>query len=171
MYDFRSGWYLLYTKPRHEKKVLTRLAETKIKSFCPTKKTLRTWHDRRKYVDEPLFPSYVFIYLDEIRDYYQGMDVDGVLYYVKTGKEVARVQDSVINNIRLIADHSSEVEVTGAKFHAGQKMVIGKGALTGLSCEVVQYNNKEVLLVRVELLQRNVVVSLPTEHLIATPEL
>jgi hypothetical protein len=44
-------------------------------------------------------------------------------------------------------------------------MVIGKGPLTGLSCEVVKYNNKEMLLVRVDLLQRNVLVTLPVEHL------
>jgi len=48
------------------------------------------WHDRRKYVDEPLFPSYVFICLDSMQAYYEGLDAEGVPCYVKIGKEMAR---------------------------------------------------------------------------------
>jgi transcriptional antiterminator RfaH len=164
---FRTGWYLIYTKPRHEKKVYTRLTEVKINSFLPTTKVLRSWHDRKKYVDEPLFPSYVFIYLDDMKAYYEGIDIEGSLYYVRTGKEIARVEDSVVNDIRLISDRSRDIVVSGDQIQAGQKMIISKGALTGLSCEVVEYNNKKMLMVRVDLLQRNVLVTLPAEYLMA----
>src|SRR5262245_32176725 len=103
MQVFSPGWYIIYTKPRHEKKVFHRLTEIRIQSFLPTKKTLRSWHDRKKYVDEPLFPSYIFIYLKELRNYYDGMDTDGALYFVRTGKDIARVNDTVVNNIRLVS--------------------------------------------------------------------
>jgi transcriptional antiterminator RfaH len=160
-----TGWYVLYTKPRHEKKVSARLSEQNIYSLLPTRKTLRSWHDRKKYVDEPLFPSYLFVYLDCIQNYYAGMDVEGVLYYVKTGKEVARVNESVIEKIRLIADNGKDIETTSNYFEPGQQLVIREGSLTGLSCELVQYNNKQKLLVRVEILKRNVLVTLPSEYL------
>src|SRR4051812_19040982 len=101
MKEFNTGWYLIYTRPRHEKKVHARLSELKIKSFLPTHKILRNWQDRRKYIEVPLFPSYVFVYLDDIRNYYVGMDMDGSLYYVRSGKEIARVDDATVNNIRL----------------------------------------------------------------------
>jgi transcription antitermination factor NusG len=162
---FRTGWYLIYTKPRHEKKVFSHLTELKINSFLPTRRTLRTWHDRKKYVDEPFFPSYVFIYLEDMKTYYEGMEADGALYYVRTGKEITRVQDSIVNNIKLIADRGKGVEITGSELEPGRKMIISKGPLTGLSCELVRYNNKEMLLVRVNLLQRNVLATLAVEHL------
>jgi transcriptional antiterminator RfaH len=167
MNTFNTGWYLIYTKPRHEKKVHTRLTELKINSYLPLTKKLRTWHDRKKYVDEPLFPSYIFIYLNDMQTYYEGMDTEGSLYYVRYGKEIARVQDSVVNNIKLVSGQAKDPEVSDALFQPGRQLVISKGALTGLSCEVVEYNSKQKLLVRVDLLQRNILLTLPEEHLMA----
>ena len=65
MNNFLKGWYLIYTRPRHEKKVFLQLTEMKVRSLLPTTKKLRTWHDRKKYIDEPLFPSYIFVYLED----------------------------------------------------------------------------------------------------------
>lgn len=164
MNNFKSGWYLIYTKPRHEKKVHTRLNELNVTSFLPTKKEVSMWHDRKKIVDKPLFPSYVFVYLNGMKDYYDGMDADGTLYYVKTGKQVARVSDEIVNNIKL-AVQTKDVEVLSGYFQPGHKLVITEGALTGLSCEVVEYESSQKLLVRVDLLQRNVLLTMPEEYL------
>ena len=167
MNTFNTGWYLIYTKPRHERKVQNRLTELNINSFLPTKKTLRTWHDRRKYVDEPLFPSYIFIYLEDMQHYYEGMDAEGSLYYVRSGKEIARVNETIVDNIKLAISEAKEIEVSETRFLPGRRLVIREGPLTGLSCEVVQFKNKKKLLVRVDLLQRNILMSLPEESLMA----
>ena len=172
MKNFHAGWYLIYTKPRHEKKVHSKLTELKIESFLPLTKKLRNWHDRRKYIDEPLFPSYVFIYLNDMQKYYEGMDAEGSLYYVRTGKEIARINETIINNIRLVSSQGSEIEVSDRVFQPGRRLVINQGALTGLSCEMIQYNSKQKLLVRVDLLQRSILMTLPEDHLmpVADPE-
>jgi transcription antitermination factor NusG len=164
---FNAGWYLIYTKPRHEKKVHAHLTEKNIDAFLPTTKKLRVWHDRKKYVDEPLFPSYVFIYLNSMQHYYEGIDAAGSLYYVKKGKEIARVSDTVFNNMRLATNQAKEIEVSDIRFQPGRRLVIGKGALAGLSCEVVQYNGKNKLLVRVDLLQRNILITLSEDYLMS----
>jgi transcriptional antiterminator RfaH len=162
---FNSGWYLIYTMPRHEKKVHTRLTEMSIDTFLPTRKVLRAWHDRKKYIDEPLFPSYVFVYLNDLQNYYDGLNPEGSLYYVKAGKEIVRVNENVVNNIKLVATWSKDIEVSEQRFQPGQKLVINKGVLTGLSCEVVRVNSGKKLLVRVELLQRNLLLTLSAEQL------
>ena len=163
---FVSGWYLIYTRPRHEKKVHAQLTDNLIDSFLPTRKTLRTWHDRKKYIDEPLFPSYVFVRLESRQSFHTGMDTDGYLYYVRTGKEIARVKDSVVDSIKLIMSRNQEIEVSDRCFQAGQQMVIREGALTGLPCEVVRWNNKKKLLVRVDLLQRSLLLNVPEDFLV-----
>jgi transcriptional antiterminator RfaH len=155
-----------YTKPRHEKKVHTHLEEMNINSFLPLTKKLRTWNDRRKYIDEPLFPSYVFIYLNDMQNYYSGVDAEGSLYYVKTGKQMARVSESVVNNIKLLTGHAQNIEVSDTRFQPGQQLVISQGPLAGLSCEVVQFESKKKLLVRVELLKRNLLLTVPEENLL-----
>lgn len=170
MQKFNSGWYLIYTRPRHEKKVSGRLTEMNIDTLLPTRKQLRVWHDRRKHVDEPLFPSYVFVYLNDLQSYYVGMDIEGVLYYVRSGNEVSRINESVINNIRLASERAKEIEVSAAYFQPGQRLVIRQGALTGLSGEVVQVNGNQKLLIRVALLQRNILMTLSAEDLMAVNE-
>ena len=165
MKTFRTGWYLIYTRPQHEKKVHSHLSTLKIQSLLPLTRKLRLWHDRKKIVEQALFPSYVFVYLDDMRNYYAGIDADGALYYVKMGREIARVNEDVINNIKLLTEQDLEVEVSGKRFQPGQKVVVNKAPLTGLSGEVVQYYNKQRLLIKVDLLNRNVLIKLPEEYL------
>jgi transcriptional antiterminator RfaH len=167
MKEFRTGWYLIYTKPRHEKKVYAQLIAKEIDCFLPTHKKVRNWHDRKKIIDEPIFPSYVFIYLKDLQNYYEGINAEGSLYYVKTGKEIARVSDTVVNNIKLAAGQAGDIEVSDQSFQPGCRMVVTQGALTGLSCEVVQHKGNSKLLVRVDLLQRNIILTLPEAYLVA----
>jgi transcriptional antiterminator RfaH len=164
---FRTGWYVIYTKPYHEKKVHDRLTEKKIETFLPTRKTLRTWHDRRKFIDEPLFPSYLFIHLNSMQEYYEGMDARGVLNYVRTGKEIAQVSDSVVQSIKLVTNQASELEISDNRFQPGKRLVINQGSLAGLSCEVVENCGRCRILVRVDLLQRHILIKLPENYLLA----
>jgi len=163
---FRAGWYVIYTKPRHEKRVSDDLSKAEIPYFLPTAKKLRNWSGRRRYIEEPLFPSYIFTYLKDNVDYYNSLGIESVLYYVRSGKEVACVKDAVINNIRLMVNEGSDLEVTGQLFRPGQQMVIQQGPLTGLACEVVECNDQRKILIRVHLLQRNLLMSLPSESLL-----
>lgn len=165
MNHFKTGWYVVYTRPQHEKKIAQDLNEMQMTYFLPTTKKLSIWCDRRKFIDWPLFPSYVFTYLKNMHDYYDCLNVNGVLNYVRLGKEVVRVQEAVIDNIRLAVNKGSEVEVANESFQPGQQLVINQGPLTGLTGEVVKYNGKEKLLIRLQLLQRNLLVTMSAEHL------
>jgi len=61
------NWYVLYTKPRNEKKVAERLTDAGYKVYCPLQKVVRKWSDRTKVVKEPLFKGYVFIQIEDHR--------------------------------------------------------------------------------------------------------
>lgn len=167
MKGFNTGWYLIYTRPRHEKKVYGQLIERNIDSYLPLKKTLKTWHDRKKYVDEPLFPSYVFVQPGNDEDYYWCMQTDGYLYYVRSGKSVARISDALVKNLKLAINDENEIQVSERYFEPGKQLTITHGVLAGLSCEVVRHEGKEKLLVRVELLNRSVLMTLPEKYLMA----
>jgi transcriptional antiterminator RfaH len=165
MNSFFPGWYLIYTRPRYERKVHSYLKESNLTSFLPTRKVLRNWHDRRKYIDEPLFPSYVFVYLSTVRNYFEGLEADGALHYVRTGRQISRVSETVVNNVKLITQQSLDLEVSGAHFQPGRKLVVSDGPLTGLTCEVIQSGGRSRLLVRVNLLNRNILLTIPKESL------
>lgn len=167
MNTFISGWYVIYTRPRHEKKVATELTDEKIDYYLPVRKEVRRWHDRNKLVDVPLFPSYVFVRLNSLKDYYEGLKINGALQYVRVGKELARIQEKVIHDMQLLIDHSEGLEVSSAYFQPGQMLLINQGALTGMACEVIELNNKQKILVRIHLLQRSLLMTLPSDQLIA----
>ena len=41
------NWYVLHTKPRHEKKVEKDLLAIGINAYCPTRFEYRVWSDRK----------------------------------------------------------------------------------------------------------------------------
>ncbi len=59
------SWYVLYTKPRSEKKVEEELLSIGIHAYCPTRSEIRIWSDRKKRVEIPLLPSMVLVNLDD----------------------------------------------------------------------------------------------------------
>lgn len=58
-------WYVLYTKPRQEKKVADSLNAIGIEAYCPLVTVVKQWSDRKKKVQIPLINSYVFINIEE----------------------------------------------------------------------------------------------------------
>src|SRR6188768_4001625 len=61
-----AKWYAVYTKPRWEKKVADLLTKKGLTNYCPLNKVRKQWADRKKTVYEPLFTSYVFVYVTEL---------------------------------------------------------------------------------------------------------
>ena len=54
-------WYAVHVMPRWEKKVYTALLEQHIETYAPLQKRLKQWSDRKKWVEEPVIRSYVFV--------------------------------------------------------------------------------------------------------------
>jgi transcriptional antiterminator RfaH len=166
MNHFRTGWYVLYTRPKHEKKVAVQLEDQQLEYYLPLLRMARNWADRVKLVHAPMFPSYVFIHLKQLSDYFAALNLDGVLQYVKFGGHVARVGDAVIHNLKLVSEYGQQVEVSFSEFKQGEVMTISEGPFSGMSCEVVQYKNEEKILVRLSLLQRNLLMQVPASQLV-----
>jgi transcriptional antiterminator RfaH len=158
---FKSGWYVIYTRPKQEKKVAGALSEIGIDHLLPTARTLRTWSDRKKYIDAPMFPSYIFVHLKQRQDYFNALNIDGALFYIRFGQEVAMVRNHVIDGLRLILENSPDVEVSNLRFQPGQQLVIQEGVFAGLTCEVVEHKNQQKMIVRINLLNTNVLASIP----------
>ncbi|BAV06609.1 Transcription antitermination factor NusG [Filimonas lacunae] len=165
MDNFQQGWRVIYTKSRHEKKVATQLQDLSLDAYLPCVKKLHHWCDRKKIIDAPLFPSYVFVHLKHQQHYFKSLGVEGVLSYVKVGKEIAKVSDSVINSIQLVVGKGSDLEVCDDYLRPGKTLCIKDGPFTGFTCEVVEYKGKQKIVVRVALLQRSILLNLSSDIL------
>jgi transcription antitermination factor NusG len=58
-------WYAAYTKPRYEKKAKHYLDQQEIANWLPMQRLRRQWSDRVKWVEEPVFKSYIFVHISE----------------------------------------------------------------------------------------------------------
>ena len=161
MSNFRTGWYLIYTKPHQERKVANQLSEMNIQSYLPLKLERRKWSDRIKIIHSPIFPSYVFVQLKSVQEFFDGLSAEGSCCYVKFGNEAARMREDEIEAIRMIETNGENIEIADNSFQIGQHLVIQHGPLNGFPCEVIQYKGRKRILVRVAILQRSIMADLP----------
>jgi len=92
-------WYALYTKSRFEKKVSLGLQALGITTYCPMVTTIRTWSDRKKKVELPLLPSYVFVEVEE-SERQRVFEVKGVVQYVFWLKKPAVIRAEEIEKLK-----------------------------------------------------------------------
>lgn len=156
-------WYAVYTRPRYEKKVAKHLIDQKINCYLPLVKTLRQWSDRKKWVELPLFSSYVFVQIDPSQ-YYQALNTIGVVRFVTFEGKPAQIPDQQIENIKWILSTDIPVDTIDEKIPEGSEVEIIKGPLRGLRAEMINYNNKNVILLRVKQLDKHFEIHISKNH-------
>jgi len=123
-----THWYVVYTRPRWEKKVAGLLTERGIAHYCPLNKVQKQWSDRKKVVLEPLFKGYVFVQLPEDKKW-DIKQIDGVLNYVYWLGKPAVVKDGDIENIRKFLNEFENIEVIHANLSVNDTVLVKNGLL------------------------------------------
>src|ERR1039458_9553712 len=59
----QKRWYAAHTRANHEKRVAEQLLLREVEHFLPLYQSVRKWADRRKRLEVPLFPGYIFVRL------------------------------------------------------------------------------------------------------------
>lgn len=138
-------WYLIYTKPRNEKKVAERLEKEGYTVYCPLVKSLRKWSDRKKEVQIPLFASYVFIYMEE-REHETVIRDPGVLFFIFWLGKLAIVKDYEIAAIREIVVNAEDIKVSALQVKKGQMIRIKEGLFKGLHGKITNVSKNIVII-------------------------
>lgn len=120
-------WYVVYTKPRWEKKVYDRLTERGIEAYCPLNRTRKKWSDRVKWVEEPLFKSYVFVLVAE-EDQTLVRMVNGVVNFVYWLGKPAVVKRGEIEIIRKFLHDFRDVKAVLYNLQENTQVTILQGA-------------------------------------------
>ncbi len=95
----RRHWYACFTRARHEKRVRTALAQRGFEAYLPLYPRKRQWKDRKKVVDWPLFPSYVFLRMT-LRELHRVLATPGVSTVVRTGEYPTPIPEAELENVR-----------------------------------------------------------------------
>lgn len=149
-------WYVAYTRPRHEKNVAYQLQERGVRSFVPLYSSVRRWKDRRKRLELPLFPGYVFVQF-ALRCRLDLSRLPGVVDLIRfQGKPVPVVSREIEALLQGLT--AATVVHPHPYLQAGRKVRIQRGALDGVEGIFVQRRGKTRVVLSVSLIQRSVAV-------------
>jgi transcription antitermination factor NusG len=140
-----SAWYVVYTKPRWEKKVALLLTNKGIENYCPLNKVLRQWSDRKKTIEEPLFSGYVFLKTTEAEKW-RIKEIDGILNYVHWLGKPAIVPEHEIETIKRFLNEHKTVHLSNTQFKPNDRVKIVSGAFINTQAKVIAQKGKQVIL-------------------------
>jgi transcription antitermination factor NusG len=153
------AWYVVYTKPRWEKKVAVLLTKKGIENYCPLNKVLRQWSDRKKIVEEPLFSGYVFL-KTTAAEKWRIKEVDGILNYVHWLGKPAIVPETEIETIKRFLNEHQTVHISTTHFKPNDRVNILSGAFIDTQAKVIVQKGKHVIL-EIPSLQLTLTAQLP----------
>lgn len=167
-----NQWYAVYTKPRSEKQVYKRLVEAGIETFLPLQKTLSQWSDRRKMIEKPLLSSYIFV-KTQAKYFPVVYKTAGVVKFITFEGRPVPIPQYQIDNLRLLVNSKAQVDITTEELDKGDMVEVVTGSLRGLIGELIRIGSKKVVVIRLEKLEQNIIVTIPAAFLkkISKPEL
>jgi len=163
-------WHVIYVHTRHEKRIHQEMLAMGFESYLPMKKELHAWSDRKKWVEVPLFTSYVFanITLDERNRVYL---LNGFVKFVSSSGKPCIVPQWQIDGIKnMIDSYPEQVEVIDCDYCGIEGMIIG-GPLAGLRGKVVDVKNQKRFTMKIEGIEGVLSVTIPASLFRPTPEL
>lgn len=132
-----TTWYVIYTKPRWEKKISSVLDAKGIENYCPLNRIKKQWSDRKKIIFEPLFKGYIFIKIDEARKW-DVKQIEGIINYVYWLGKPAKVKEEEIVTIKKFLSEFENVEVTDSVISRSTKVQVSQGVLMNYKGVVVE---------------------------------
>jgi transcriptional antiterminator RfaH len=154
---YKLQWYTLYTKSRQEKKIKTELDILKVENYLPLVKTLKKWSDRKKWIEEPVFKSYIFIKTNG-RKYFDILNIDGVSGFVKFNGEPAIISDKQMKYIKQILEADEEVEVNTENLRLWQKVRIKRGPFMGIEGLLHEIKGNKKVVIQLENIGHNLLI-------------
>jgi transcription antitermination factor NusG len=160
-----SKWYPVYTKSRTEKKTCALLQSKGIETFLPLNKQLKQWSDRKKWVQEPLFKSYLFVKVS-LKEYNLVLQTQGAVRFIYFSGVLATIPDEQIQQLKIVLTENYEPEVCFSKLEKGQIVKIIEGNLKGYQAEMVSWQQQNRLILRLDALGQSVLLKIPAGYVL-----
>ena len=151
-----TRWSAVYTKSKYEKKVSNQLAEKGFEVYLPLIRKRQKWSDRKKWVDYPLFKSYVFVKYTSEKSL-SILRTHGVVKIIKFGNEIATIDQKSIDAIKIMLKGGYRPETTDY-YIKGDIVEVVDGPLRGIHGEVARIDGNDRLIIRIDCIKYSVSV-------------
>lgn len=158
------NWFALYTLPRAEKKAYAELIKKGIDAYLPLQRTLRQWSDRKKWTEEPLFRSYIFVNIPK-NLYFDVLNTNGVVRYITFEGKAVPIPPRQIEAVRFYLSSDDPLPENIDIFSPGQPVEVIKGPLKGLAGELIEVTGKHKVRIEITAIGQSILVTIPLAHL------
>ncbi len=159
-------WYAIYVRSRHEGVAYGQLQKKGVESYLPLIKRNRQWKDRKKVVEFPLFPGYLFVRVNpNPSEFVNVLKARGVVSLVSGQQGVPlAVPDNEIDSLKLMVEKGSGLDIYPA-LKEGVRVMVMRGPLSGASGVIVKKEDCYMLIVNIDILGRSIGVKVPAEDI------
>jgi transcription antitermination factor NusG len=164
----KQSWYALQVRSRKENYVASQITGQGYECLLPTYKCIRNWSDRRKEVEQPLFPGYLFCRFD-FQQRRSLILTPGVLQIVGAGRTPVPVSEDEIRALQM-AVSSGMPKQPWPYLEVGQRVRVNYGTLAGLEGILVNLKGNQRVVLSVTLLQRSVAMEVDSAWLTPVKE-
>ena len=157
-------WYAIYVKSRTEKKVATEFEIDGFDYYLPLVKKLKQWSDRKKWIEEPLFRSYIFVHIDQ-KQYYPVLQTPNVVKYVSFENKAVPIRNEQIEAVKYFLNEKDPENIDQQVWEEGQKVEVISGSLAGLKGELIEVRGKKKVKVEIEVVGKTLIIQIPKSKL------
>jgi transcriptional antiterminator RfaH len=144
-----QNWFAVYTRYKYEMRIRDELNIRLVKNYLPVTKRVKKWSDRNRVVEEPVIPSYIFVFPRE-KEYYDILNIKGVINFVGISGKPSPIPLWQIEAIQAVANSGMEHSFSNEGYPAGEKVLIRYGPLKGMIGEIIEDNtNRRKLSIRI----------------------
>jgi transcriptional antiterminator NusG len=161
--EHRPRWYAVQTRSRFEKTVASQLHAKSIETYLPAFGEVRQWKDRKKFLEMPAFPGYVFVRIvagGPAR--VEVLKTLGAVRILGSSETIEPVPDHEIEAVRLLLQSSGKC-VSHPFVQEGTWVRVRRGALKDLEGILVRIKNHNRLVVSIDLLNQGVATEVDAE--------
>jgi len=160
----RSHWYVIHTYSRQEAKVESALQRNNLEIFLPRVTVPSRRRDRKRLLNVPLFPGYLFVHTDLNHHAYAHIIKNhGVVRILGYKGKCAAVPEETVASIKTLLKSGQPV-YPYRYLKTGSRVRVLDGPLAGsIGVIMGRKEKKRRLIVSVELFQRAVAVELEDE--------
>ncbi|HEX3035449.1 MAG TPA: UpxY family transcription antiterminator [Thermodesulfobacteriota bacterium] len=149
-------WYAVYTIVRHEKTVNSDLTEKSVETFLPLMEVTSQWKDRKKEVQLPLFPGYLFVNI-RLQDRWNVLNTRGVVKVLGVNGIPVPVPVEQIDAVKGLLESKFKYEPY-PYFTQGREVVVINGPLQGVMGKIVERRNNYRLIISVDIIRRSIAI-------------
>ena len=156
--DTEQKWFALTAKHQHEANVARLLGAKGLSVFHPTFSTLHQWRDRKKLLELPLFPGYVF-FAESHHKRSEILSTPGVFSIVSFGNQPAQIPSEELDGIRRASESGRSLQPHDF-LSEGDRVKVKRGPLAGLCGILQRHKDSYRLVISIELLGRAAAVEI-----------